>query len=420
MTILLRALCLIACLAVPAAAQEDRPGPLSNPPPLGQATQTEGVPFAPGGSTLEDILRRQQGLDVDDSARRARIGDPPGAPGTGPLNTLGGASDPDLWRALRFNEADVTSSNRSPTSRVLIQDGGMRWVQLREGPLLTWGGGLLLVTLAVLAAFLALRGRIRIDGTRTGIRVPRFKAVERFGHWLLAGSFVLLGITGLISLMGRKLIIPLVGHEAYAATAQITAYIHDNVSWAFMLALVLVFVMWVAQNIPNRNDVAWVAAGGGILTKRHVHARKFNAGQKMIFWAVIVLGISISLSGLSLLFPFELPMFAKTFGVINATGLPGLFGGPLPVDLAPHEEMQLAQLWHGIVAFLFMAIVLAHIYLGSVGMEGAFDAMGRGDVELQWAREHHDLWVEELRSEGVPADRPARAPGAAPGATPAE
>jgi formate dehydrogenase subunit gamma len=112
---------------------------------------------------------------------------------------------------------------------------------------------------------------------------------------------------------------------------------------------------------------------------------------------VIVLGASISVSGLSLLFPFEMPMFAVTFEKLNALGLPQLVGlGTLPTALAPHEEMQFAQLWHAIVAFVMMALILAHIYIGSIGMEGAYDAMGSGEVELQWAKEHHGLWVKEV------------------------
>ncbi|MDJ0860354.1 MAG: formate dehydrogenase subunit gamma, partial [Dinoroseobacter sp.] len=123
------------------------------------------------------------------------------------------------------------------------------------------------------------------------------------------------------------------------------------------------------------------------------------AGQKVIFWSVILLGGSISASGLSLLFPFELPMFAATFEKLNAIGLPQLLGfGELRTELAPHEEMQYAAAWHAIVSFVLMAIIIAHIYIGSVGMEGAYDAMGSGQVEEQWAKEHHSLWVEEVKA----------------------
>ena len=366
-----------------------------------------------GATTLEDIMRRQQGLQTDDNATRStNLGSAEGAGITDQLGTLGGASDPDLWRGMRFNAADVTTQVRGPAAEVLIQDRGMWWLQFREGPLLTYGGYLLLGTLGALLLFFLLRGRVMIDGPKTGRRIERFKHVERFGHWLLAGSFILLGITGLVSLMGRKFMIPVMGHESYALIAGVSKWIHNNVSWAFMLALVMIFVMWVVHNFPDKTDLKWLAKGGGLFGGGHPPAKKFNAGQKMIFWSVIVLGGSISVSGLSLLFPFELPLFAKTFAILNSTGLPEMLGfGILPETMTPHEEMQYAQLWHAIVSFVLMAIILAHIYIGSVGMEGAYDAMGSGMVEEQWAKEHHSLWVEEVKQ------RDTKAPS---GATPAE
>ena len=189
--------------------------------------------------------------------------------------------------------------------------------------------------------------------------------------------------------------------KAMRGLATVSKWIHNNVSWAFMLALVMIFVMWVIHNLPDRTDIKWLAKGGGLFGGGHPPAKKFNAGQKLIFWSVIVLGASISVSGLSLLFPFELPMFAKTFVILNSTGLPDMLGfGVLPETMTPHEEMQYAQLWHAMVSFVLMAIILAHIYIGSVGMEGAYDAMGSGMVEEQWAKEHHSLWVEEVKAAG--------------------
>ncbi|TYC48250.1 formate dehydrogenase subunit gamma [Rhodobacterales bacterium] len=355
-----------------------------------------------GAQTLEDILKRQRGEPVDDSFRSDKTGDPNSAAAmSSQLGTLGGVSDPELWRALRYGTADVKVSAGGPQARVLIQDGGMSWLAFREGPLATYGALLLGGTIVLLALFFLIRGRIRIDGEKTGLTITRFKAIERFGHWLLGGSFVLLALTGLLTLFGRMAIIPLVGHDAFAPLAHFSKWIHNNVSWAFMLGLIMVFVMWVAHNIPNKLDLKWIAVGGGLFKKGvHPPAKKFNFGQKLVFWGVIVLGVSVSVSGLSLLFPFDMPLFAATFEKLNATGLPQLFGyGTLPTQLAPQEEMQLAQLWHAIVAFVMMALILAHIYIGSIGMEGAFDAMGSGEVELQWAKEHHGLWVEEVREE---------------------
>ena len=138
--------------------------------------------------------------------------------------------------------------------------------------------------------------------------------------------------------------------------------------------------------------------------------------QKIIFWSVILLGASISLSGLSLLFPFELPLFAKTFAALNDWGITGLLGmDPLPTVLSPQEEMQFAQAWHAIVSFVLMAIILAHIYIGSVGMEGAYDAMGSGEVDEAWAHQHHSLWLQDVK-----AKREAKGESAPSDATPAE
>lgn len=352
-----------------------------------------------GAQTLEDILARQAQMKLDDSFRSDNLGDPEAAkPITDQLGTLGGVSDSDLWRGLRYDKADVTTQARGPATDVLMQDSGMTWLQARAGELRFYGGWLLAGMLGLLILFYLLRGRIMIDGEKTGQTIQRFSAIERFAHWMLAGSFIVLALSGLSVLFGRVAIIPLIGHEAYAPIAIAGKWAHNNLAWPFMIALVMVTVFWLIHNIPSRHDLKWIAVGGGLFSKGvHPPAKKFNAGQKLIYWSVVVLGFSISASGLALLFPFELPLFAATFAKLNALGLPQALGfGELPTVLTPHAEMQLAQIWHAIVGFLFMAIILGHIYIGSVGMEGAFDAMGSGQVEEQWAKEHHGLWYEEV------------------------
>ena len=185
-------------------------------------------------------------------------------------------------------------------------------------------------------------------------------------------------------------------------------------SWS---ALVMVFVFWVVHNLPSRTDLAWIRHGGGFFGGEHPPSKKFNLGQKLIFWSVIVFGASISASGLSLLFPHELPMFAKTFGAMNNLGIPSLLGREaFPTELSPQGEMQLAQLWHSIVAFVLMGIIIAHIYIGSIGMEGAFQAMGSGRVDANWAREHHSLWAEKK----IADDKRPRETSTGASATPAE
>ena len=138
----------------------------------------------------------------------------------------------------------------------------MWWLEFRERTLLKIAVYLLGGTLVALALFYLIRGRIRIDGEKTGRTIVRFKAVERFGHWLLASSFLVLGITGLISLFGRKVLIPAFGHEAFSSLAVISKWVHNNISWAFMVALVIIFVAWVVHNLPDRTDLQWLAKAG--------------------------------------------------------------------------------------------------------------------------------------------------------------
>jgi len=355
-----------------------------------------------GAQTLSDIMARQKALKIDDTFRKDAIGNPDGgASTTEPLGVRGGQSDSEVWRAIRYNEAQAIASNTGFAADVLIQSSGIAWLKFRRGPLAEYGAWLLGGMLLLLAVFYLLRGRIRIDGAWSGRKILRFTSIERFGHWLIAGSFILLAITGLISLFGRMALIPLMGKDAFAAIAAISKLIHDSVAWAFMLGLVMLILLWTFQNLPNRHDLVWLAKGGGMFTKGvHPPARKFNAGQKLIFWGVVVFGLSISISGISLLIPFELPLFAKTFAFANATGIPQALGfGVLPEIMPPHQEMQLAQAWHAIIAFLFIAMILAHIYIGTLGMEGAFEAMGDGEVDEQWAREHHGLWMAEVEAQ---------------------
>lgn len=369
---------------------------------IAQDSAADARALTGGAQTLDDILARQKDQKIDYGFRKDATGDPNSAASmAAQLGTLGGTSDAEVFRALRYGTADVTVSANGPAANVIIQDGGIYWLEFRKGPLKNIGGYMLLYVLILLGLFYLLRGRIMIEAGPSGVKIKRFAGAERFAHWLMAGSFMLLGLTGLISLFGRFGLIPLIGKNAFAAIASVSIFIHNWVSWAFILGLLMVLLIWVKDNIPNRDDLKWLAQGGGIL-KQGVHppSRKFNAGQKIIFWIVMFFGASISLSGLSLLFPFQITLFSSTFELLNNTGVSGLLGlGELNTQLTPHEEMQYSQMWHAIIAFVFIAVIFAHIYIGSVGMEGALDAMTSGEVDEQWAKEHHSLWVEELKQD---------------------
>ncbi|MEM9764172.1 MAG: formate dehydrogenase subunit gamma [Pseudomonadota bacterium] len=338
------------------------------------------------------------------------------------LETQGLSSSAAKWREVRSGQGHTVSIPNQQAG-VLIQSPGAYWIDWREadGPLIRGAlyglGGIF----ALLALFYVLRGRIKIEHGLAGVTIERFKFIERFGHWLLASSFILLALTGLNVLLGKEFLMPLIGKEAFAQISIAGKWVHNNVAWAFMLGLVLIFFMWVLHNLPHKTDIKWLLQGGGLFSKKlHPPARKFNAGQKLIFWGTIVFGGSISLSGLSLLFPYELPMFAKTFAVLNDLGISqAIYGEALPTELSVIQEMQYAQIWHTIVSIAMIVFIVAHIYIGSVGMQGAFDAMGSGQVDRNWALEHHSLWVQEEMDKALEGKKAAA--GALPGATtPAE
>jgi formate dehydrogenase subunit gamma len=266
-----------------------------------------------------------------------------------------------------------------------------------------WGMGGIIV---LLAAFLLLRGRIKIERGWAGLTITRFSRIERFGHWLLASSFVILALTGLNALYGRYLLPPLLGPELFCEISLWARWLHNYAAFAFMAGVALTFILWLRHSLPSRRDVVWLAKGGDMLVKgTHPPAWKFNAGQKILFWLVMLGGLSQSLSGLALLFPLETDLVAKTFAVVNTFGGYVNLAPNLPPQLTPIEEMQYAVAWHGSVALGLVVVVIAHIYVRTLGMEGAFAAMGSGRVDVNWAKQHHSLWAEReiAKMEAVPA-----------------
>lgn len=323
--------------------------------------------------------------------------------GAVPGNTLGTTGDADQWRAIRGGlQGSVSIPDKK--SGVLIQSDGENWRSIRNGPLMTYGSWILLGTIILLALFYLIRGRIRLEKGPSGILIERFGGLERFVHWMTAVSFILLALTGINILWGRHVLLPVIGPEAFSAMTLGGKYAHNFLAFPFMLGVLLMFVLWVGQNIPNRHDLVWFGKGGGMFSKHsHPPARKFNGGQKIIFWAVVLGGLSLSISGIALMFPFEFALWEKTFAFLN------IFGAGFPETVSPIMEMQLSSLWHSILALVMIAIILAHIYIGTLGMEGAFAAMGSGYVDENWAREHHNIWVEEIREQSEQGPQRSRA-----------
>ncbi|MGA9559631.1 MAG: formate dehydrogenase subunit gamma [Pseudolabrys sp.] len=253
-------------------------------------------------------------------------------------------------------------------SYVLEQPAGREWRHFHEVTLRWIGGIAVLGMLGLLIMFYLARGMVKIENGRSGRKIVRFNGFERFVHWMTAACFIILSISGLNITFGKPLLLPLMGPEAFTTWSELAKYAHNFLSFPFTIGVVLIFLMWVGGNIPNNVDVEWVKRGGGIIGNDHPPAYRFNAGQKMIYWIVVIGGGASAVTGYLLLFPFY------------GTGI---------------EGMQIAQVVHAVVSVLFIAAMLGHIYIGTVGMEGAFEAMGEGTVDINWAKQHHRLWLEE-------------------------
>jgi formate dehydrogenase subunit gamma len=278
-------------------------------------------------------------------------------------------------------------SHPAPPLSVLQQPEGRDWRTFRIQWVYWIATAVILATIAALAAFFFWRGRIRIESGRSGRWVPRFNSLERVVHWTTAVSFVVLALTGLVVIFGRYLLIPLMGHGAFTPLAEASKTLHNYSALPFVVGIVLMLVLWIRDNFPERADLEWLRQGGGMFAKDtsfHPETGRFNAGQKLIFWAVVGGGLLLTISGYMLMAPLAF------------TGVVG---------------MQVAHGIHALLSVLLIAIIIAHIYLGTVGMEGAFDAMGRGEVDENWAREHHRGWYQQQAKKVPPPDSAKDASG---------
>lgn len=278
------------------------------------------------------------------------------------------------------------SSLPAPEAGVLVQPkarfpgqarattAGEAWRQYRNGPLTNIGGWVLVVALLLIAAVYLIKGQIKLEGRATGRLIQRFTSVERFAHWTMAVSFVLLALTGGTMLFGKYVLLPVFGLTLFGWLAFACKNIHNFVGPVFTASIIVFFVLFVKDNLPAKGDLNWLARFGGLLGGKHVSSGRFNAGEKIIFWgAVVVFGLILSISG------FVLDML-----------VPGL--------LYTRGTMQIANIVHVVAAVLTASMILGHIYLGTLGMEGAYQSMRTGYVDDAWAKQHHDLWYEDIQS----------------------
>jgi formate dehydrogenase subunit gamma len=276
---------------------------------------------------------------------------------------------------------------------VIVQRGGNEWRVLRNGPIATIMGALLVLVLVAIFVFYRLIGPARTDAPDTGRRIQRFSGWERHVHWATAISFIILAVTGLVLTFGKKLLIPLFGHDIFAFVAYIFKYLHNFVGPLFILCSVLMFFTFLRRNFLRKIDWQWVKRGGGLVQHKHVPAGFFNAGEKAWFWlGVTLLGLVMSISGLIL----DFIGFGQTRYIL-----------------------QVANYLHMAGATFYIAAAMGHIFIGTWGTPGAYEAMRHGTVDETWAKAHHRVWYEEVKADVPPGTFDDRSfPGDSPDAPP--
>ena len=329
--------------------------------------------------TVKPDASSEPGYDKQSNAERAKVQPGNNAP---------------VWRAVG---AGITGSSSLPKSEApeagnLIQpfvqypgsrltNAGEAWRQVRNNWLLPYGGALLLIVLLAIAIFYFTKGTIKMHAADTGRRIERFTPFERSAHWSNAIAFCILAISGVVMAFGQFFLLPVIGKSLFGWLTYALKTMHNFAGPVFAVSLVIVFFTFLRDNWPQKGDIAWLGKGGGLISGAEPASNRFNAGEKLVFWGgVFFLGIVVVSSG------FVLDKL-----------LPGL--------MYERATMQIAHMVHAVATVLMMAMFLGHIYIGTLGMQGAYQGMKTGYVDEAWAKEHHEYWYDDIKAGKVPAQR---------------
>ncbi len=278
----------------------------------------------------------------------------------------------DYWREVRQGVPGL-SQVQGAESGVLINAEGQAWRDLRNGPIKKYGGTILLAMIGVIALFYLVKGQMKLSEPPTGRKMQRFTSFERFAHWGTAVTFVLMGITGLAILFGRTVLGPLIGSEGLGGLLALGKLVHNYLGPVFLFFTILLIGAFLRDNVWQKCDAAWIAKAGGLFSGGHVPSGRFNFGEKTWFWiGVTFLGLFVAGTGLILNFP----------ALVDRT----------------RELMQDLVLLHAIGAVMLLALSFGHIYMGTIGVEGALDSMKTGEVDETWAKEHHEIWYDDVKA----------------------
>jgi len=305
-----------------------------------------------------------------------------------------------LWRDVSKGVTGYSSLpvSQAPEAGNLIQPfvqypgsrlttAGEAWRQVRNNWLIPYGGALLFIVLLTLAIFYVTKGPLGGHLKDTGRKIERFTPFERAAHWSNAGAFVALAVSGIVMAFGQYILLPVIGSTLFGWLAYVLKNVHNFVGPLFAVSLAIIVITFVKDNIANKSDVVWLSKAGGMLGEHEVPSHRFNAGEKGLFWwGVTIPGIVVVGSGLFL-------------------------DKLIPGALYLRGDMQIAHMLHLACALVMMALIMGHIYMGTVGVKGAYGAMRTGYVDEAWAKEHHELWYDDVKAGKIPAQRSKPAAG---------
>jgi len=288
----------------------------------------------------------------------------------------------ELWRNVRQREFPLagTSQVKAGDANILINVSGESWRQYRVNELIPIASIALFVGLLGVFLFRLLRGNIKLPDGRSGVKILRFTLNQRVAHWCTAILFVTLALTGIVLLLGRKLLLPMIGSEGFGYIAAASKTLHDYLGPAFAVSLLFLFVLFVRDNfLSPKLDMQWLAKGGGMIGQ-HASADRYNFGEKGWFWIAVLVGGTIVISGLVL----DFPIFGQS-----------------------RETMEFYLVIHGIAALIMTIAAFGHIYMGTAALEGTFEVMQTGYCDSNWAKEHHDIWYEKVKDSAVESSHQA-------------
>ncbi len=361
--------------------------PAAQSAPAAQASGvvTPAAPAVAGGIQGQNIFEVKPDASADPNysrqtnAERARVQPGNNAP---------------LWRQVGSGVTGYSSLPKSeaPEAGNLIQpfvqypgsrvtNAGEAWRQVRNNWLIPYGGALLLIVAGAIALFYFGKGSIKLHGAETGRKIERFTAFERAAHWSNAAAFVILAISGIVMAFGKFFLLPVMGLTLFGWLSYALKNLHNFAGPVFAVSLLVIIVTFIRDNLPAKGDLNWLLKGGGMLSGHEIKSGRFNAGEKVVFWGgVFVLGLIVVASGLAM-----------------DKLLPGL--------VYERGTMQVAHMVHSVSNILMLVMFMGHIYLGTIGTEGAYQGMKTGYVDETWAREHHELWYDDVKAGRIPAQR---------------